>query len=265
MRRLLRILAWSVAAYLVLAYAVLPALWRHYEHAPVLATVPKATITGDGIPGDALNVALVGTEDELLAAFASAGWRRPAPIDVGSSLGIAESVLLGRPDPTAPVSNLYLFGRRQDFAFELEVGASARQRNHVRFWRSGERVAERPLWLGAATFDRGVGVSHRTGQITHHIAPDIDAERDRVIDALRRAGHLRTMFQVTGVGPTLTGRNGGGDWYYTDGEMDVGVLTPAGAAPVATPETLPSPAAVELKGRVWDVLRGWLDRPNARS
>ena len=62
---------------------------------------------------------------------------------------------------------------------------SADRRNHVRFWRTLERGADgRPVFLGSATFDRGVGMSHYTGEITHHIAPDIDAERDLLIGDL---------------------------------------------------------------------------------
>ena len=217
--------------------------------------MPKVTTTGAGIPGDPLNVALVGAEAEVLAAFDDAGWSRPAPIDVRSSVDIAKSVILDRPDPTAPVSNLYLFGRREDLAFEQEVGTSAKQRNHVRFWRADELMDGRQLWLGAATFDRGVGLSHLTGQITHHIGPDVDAERDRVIGDLRRAGQLLTVFQVTGVGPKWHGRNGGGDPYYTDGEMNVGVLKLTGAARVTAPDVLPNPPALESKRRIWSWLR----------
>jgi hypothetical protein len=217
--------------------------------------VPKVTTTGAGIPGDPLNVALVGAEAEVLAAFDDAGWSRPAPIDVRSSVDIAKSVVLDRPDPTAPVSNLYLFGRREDLAFEQEVGTSAKQRNHVRFWRAAELIDGRQLWLGAATFDRGVGLSHLTGQITHHIGPDVDAERDRVIDDLQRAGQLLTVFQVTGMGPKWLGRNGGGDPYYTDGEMNVGVLKLTGTARVTAPDVLPTPPALESKRRVWAWLR----------
>jgi len=242
-------------AYLLLAYVALPALWTHYEHAPAMETMPKVTTTGAGIPGDPLNVALVGTEQEVLAAFEGAGWSRPAPIDLRSSVDIAESVALDRPDPTAPVSNLYLFGRREDLAFEQEVGRSARQRNHVRFWRADEQIDGRQLWVGSATFDRGVGVSHLTGQITHHIGADVDAERDHVIDDLERAGQLRTVFQVTGVGPKWVGRNGGGDPYYTDGEMDVGVLRHSDTPRVPAPDVLPNSPTVETKRRIWTWIR----------
>src|SRR2546427_628383 len=79
----------------------------------------------------------------------------------------------------------------QDLAFEKPAGRSASRRHHVRFWRSGELgQGGEPLWIGAATFDRSVGLSHRTGQVTHHIAPDVDTERDGLVADLVRAGQL---------------------------------------------------------------------------
>ena len=95
----------------------------------------------------------------------------------------------------------------------------------------GRRWAKtsRPLWLGSATFDASVGLSHRTGQITHHIAPDIDAERDALLRGLAAADELVREYQVTGVGEMLWGRNGGGDRYFTDGELWVGTISPGNA------------------------------------
>jgi hypothetical protein len=104
------------------------------------------------------------------------------------------------------------------------------------------------------TFDRSVGLSHRTGQITHHIGPDIDSERDGLMADLRRAGRLTELFQVTGVGATLLGRNGGGDRYDTDGELTVGVLA-AGGATTAPPERLANPVAVQIKQQLWTAIR----------
>lgn len=113
----------------------------------------------------------------------------------------------------------------------------------------------RPLWMGAATFDRDVGFSHRTGQITHHIAPDVDAVRDQLIADLGQTGQLVRLYQVTGVGATVRGRNGEGDWYYTDGEITVGVVAPSNAMQVDPPTTLPNPRRVSLKNRGWSWLR----------
>jgi hypothetical protein len=84
----------------------------------------------------------------------------------------------------------------------------------------------RPLWLGSASFDRGVGFSHDTGQITHHIGPDLDAERGFLINSLEAAGVLASTYSERGVGPTETGRNGGGDPYFTDGMTTIGILRP---------------------------------------
>ena len=255
-RATLWILALLAIGYGIVAYLALPGLWRHYEHGPSMQDEPAVTRTGAGIPGDPLNVALVGTEAEVETAFQRAGFARAAALGLRSDLGIGESVILDRPDPTAPVSDLFLFGRRQDLAFEQEVGGSPDQRHHVRFWLSKQSGEDgRPLWLGSATFDRGVGVSHRTGQITHHIAPDIDAERDHVIDALTRAGQLVSWFDVSGVGPTLNGRNGGGDRYFTDGEMAVGLLSPGNAVQSRPPEQLSSPPAIVVKDWFFDGLR----------
>ena len=97
-----------------------------------------------------------------------------------------------------------------------------------------------PLWLGSATFDRSVGVSHYTGQVTHHIAPDIDAERDLLRPRPRRRRRGRGGLSVTGVGPTVFARNGGGDPYFTDGEIAVSRLRPAADRPGRAADARPA-------------------------
>jgi hypothetical protein len=214
--------------YLGLAYLLLPAWWRRHNRHPALAEAPKTTQTPEGIPGDPLNVALIGTRDQVVSALLAAGWYPADPVTFRSSLHITASVLAGRPYLDAPMSNLYLWRRRQDLSFERPAGRSPRQRHHIRFWRAGELDEEgRPLWLGAATFDRSVGFSHRTGQVTHHIAADVDAERDQLFSDLQRSANGLEEYRVRGLGPTRLGRNGGGDPYYTDGEIRVAVLTEA--------------------------------------
>jgi hypothetical protein len=241
-----------VGAYLIVAYIVLPALWSHYEHQPGLAAKPMVTRTAQDIPGDAMNVGLVGTKEEVIRAMLVAGWHPADPITFDSSIGIVDSVLLSRPDPDAPVSTLYYEGRKQDLAFEKPVGESARQRHHVRLWLVLERGLEgRPVWLGAATFDESVGVSHYTGQVTHHIGPDIDAERDLIIFDLTAAHMLTTTYQVSGVGPTWLAFNGGGDRYYTDGEIGFGVIAVGDVPQSAPPVALPNPAVVDFKNQLW--------------
>ena len=259
-RWLLGALGAIVAVWLALAYLILPALWSHYEHHPGLEQSPRITRTADGSPGDPLNVGLVASDAELHSGMTAAGWRVAAGLGLESDLEIAASVVLDRPDATAPVSDLFLFGRKQDVAFEKEVGGSAKQRHHVRFWRwDTAGVAGRPLWIGSATFDRSVGLSHRTGQITHHIAPDIDADRDALLAGLAAEGQLVREYQVSGVGATLWGRNGGGDRYFSDGELWVGVVSPDNRRQPKSVEILSVPPSVALKSWLFSGLRPALD------
>lgn len=253
--RALRLAIGFVLAWLILAYFVLPLLWRHYERHPVMESAPKVARTAQGIPGDPLNVGFLGPRETLVRAMIRSGWNEADPITLETSLAIARSVLLDRPDPDAPVSDLYLFGRKQDLAFEKPVGRSADRRHHVRFWEAPEYGLDgQPLWIGAVTYDRSVGLSHRTGQITHHIAPDVDSERDALVADLRANGWLLRVFQVAGVGPTVVGRNGGGDPYFTDGEMTIGVLADA-PNPDLQPEILENPLAIRAKNRFWSAIR----------
>jgi hypothetical protein len=183
------------------------------------------------------------------------GWVPADPITAESSFLIAYSVLLDRPYAEAPVSNLFVFGRKQDLAFQKPVGANASRRHHVRFWNSMELGRGGvPLWIGAVTFDRSVGLSHWTGMITHHIGPDIDTERDGLFADLRKGGWLTELYQVAGVGATMLEWNGGGDRYYTDGELSIGVLASVEARG-QTPDRLKNPVAVQIKEQLWSAIR----------
>jgi hypothetical protein len=262
-RSLLRRIAWTaltvLALYLFVAYVALPRIWTHYEHEPGLEGRTMLTVTADGIPGDPINVGLVATKAEAIRALVAAGWYPADAITFRTSMEIAGSVLLDRPYRDAPVSPLFYEGKQQAFAFEKPAGESADRRNHVRFFETlGEWTQARPVWLGSATFDRGVGVSHYTGEITHHIAPDVDAERDLLIGDLIEAHMLTDIYDVTGVGPTLFGHNGGGDPYFTDGELRIGVVS-EGAAPVeAPPKVLANPPAVDFKNRIFSAVKPYL-------
>jgi hypothetical protein len=241
--------------YLTLSYLVLPRLWEHHEHQPGLASKGAVTHTADGIPGDPLNVGIVGDKTDLLRAMNDAGWIPADPITLKSSIEIVGSVAFDRPDTDAPVSPLFYEGRKQDLAYEKPIGTSADRRNHVRFWLVLEKGVEgRPVWLGSATQDAGVSLSRDTGQVTHRIAPDIDAERDLLIGDLVAAKVVTDLYTVSGVGPTLSGRNGEGDPYYTDGDIHIAVLSP-GAKPVAAaPKVEADPFLIQSKNQVWGAL-----------
>jgi hypothetical protein len=251
LERVLLVLIAILLGYSSLAYIVLPAFWRHYGHQRGLASLPMVTHTAQGIPGDPINVGLIGNEREVLCAMNEAGWFPADPVTLRSSIEIAGSVLLDREYKDAPVSNLFYLGRREDLALEKPAGKSADRRHHVRFWKVLDKGQEnRPVWLGADTFDKGVGISHFTGAITHHIDADLDTERDMLAADIEKAGMVTAKYQVTGVGLTLTGRNGGGDPYYTDGEVWILRLVEACQKRTGPVDVIPSPPATELKDQI---------------
>jgi hypothetical protein len=219
--------------YLAVAYLILPVLWERYAHRhPSLEDLPGITHTADGTPGDPLNVALIGTKAEVIKIMLAAKWYPADPITLRSSLAIAVDAVFKRPDDEAPVSNLYLFGRKQDLAFEQPVDGNPRQRHHVRFWQTDKVDPDgRPVWVGAALYDERVGLSRTTGQITHVTAPDIDAERDTLFHDLEQTGDLAELIIVKGFHKVHEGRNGGGDPWHTDGNLYEGVIKPTGSQP----------------------------------
>ena len=232
-------------------HVLAPRLFDHYEHFPALARIPHRTTDAKQSDADPVNVAVVGSDTEILNAFQNAGWAIADAVTRASSIAIAKSVLLNQPDSTAPVSPQFLFGRRQDVAFEQEVGQSARRRHHVRFWRApGITFGGRTVWIGAATFDLRAGLSHRGLHPTHHIAPDVDEEREAVEAALARYGNVESTFRVTGLGIRVNAQNADGDRFDTDGELRVIVLSSDGAKhpPPADPGV---PPLVALKDRLW--------------
>ena len=204
------------ALWFALAYAGLPRLWSHHEHKKGRIAGVLVSYTAQGIPGDPVNIELLGSQAVIDCAFRTGGWYKADDVSLRSGLKIAESVLLSNPYPDAPVSPLYMNDRQQDVAYQLDEGRSADRRHHIRLWRQAD-----DRWLGSATFDRGVGLSLFTLQITHHIGPDIDQERDAAATVMMRAGAQRQPSVTAGSIPGRVHRNGGGDRYEFDGRIAV--------------------------------------------
>lgn len=219
-------LVFLLLGYFLFAYIAAPMIWSGYErYHPALKDAEEITHTADKHPGDPINIAIIGSEDDLLSAMQSAGWRKADPLGLRSDASIAIDTVLGRAYLTAPVSNLYYWGRKEDFAFEQPAAKSPSKRHHVRFWKSTELDQEgRPLWMGAGTFDKSVGLSHTTGQITHHIDGDVDAERGHLLETLTKAGCVAGEDWIQDFHKILEGKNGGGDPWHTDGRLVVVAL-----------------------------------------
>ena len=209
--------------------------------------IPPTNFARDGRPSDPLNVRVIGTADQLSAAFVSAGWYRADELTLITSLRISFDALLGRKYSSAPVSDLYLYGRKQDFAFE-KPGHSVRQRDHVRFWRAKLPASDgRPVWIGGATRDEKIELSRTDHLPTHGIAPDVDDERNLIADDLIATGWVVAERAVPDFpGPTQT-TNATGDEYHTDGEAIL--LTLARTQPVPLlPQLIREPGAGLVRG-----------------
>jgi hypothetical protein len=227
---------YGLAAYVILPRAVhmgLKILQRRH--------VPRFTITGDGLPGDPVNLVLTGTLQQLRSAFATAGWSEADRLGLSSSWRMIEAFVLNRPYPTAPFSTLYLFGRGQDIGFQKAIDDSPRKRHHIRFWALALTYAEqtvgtaafwlntdrppedaRVLWVGAGTRDTGFSLTRLTFQVTHATDADTNAERDYIATELRRS---RVIGDVTSYqsGQRLPVEHV--NHYVTDGAVSVADLT----------------------------------------
>jgi hypothetical protein len=163
--------------------------------------------------------------DSLKKAMVNAHWYPADPLTFRSCLEIAEASVLKRPYDAAPVSSEYLFGRKEDLAFEKPVGDNPRERHHVRFWRAPTSDAQgRTVWIGSAIFDKRVALSRTTGQFTHLTAPDVDTERDYLFQNLKDTHGITSVEVVDGFHQVLEGKNGEGVVWKTDGRLFVGLL-----------------------------------------
>ena len=236
-------LPWVVAlgvTYGVGAYVVLPRVVRMGLKILQRKRVPRFTTTGDGLPGDPVNVVLTGTLAQLRAAFAALGWVEADRLGVASSWRMARAFVFDRPYPSAPFSTLYLFGRGQDIGFQKAIDNSPRKRHHIRFWAlslahaedamgtaafwmNADRPdeAERVHWVGAGTRDTGFSLTKLTFQITHATDADTNAERDFIVGALAADGLIGAVSSYR-AGEVLPARHV--NRYITDGDVSVADL-----------------------------------------
>jgi hypothetical protein len=233
-----------IATYVLAAYVLIPAiirLWRMFRPAHHL---PLYCVTPDGFASDPLNIGIVGTRRQLISAMEKAGWYVADPRSIRNNIREMLSAVYGWSYPNAPVSNLYLFGRKQDIAFQIPVeGVQGGSRHHVRFWATtyeeGQPLAmhtihwhhrrehvygDNLLWVGAASLDEGINFIRHNFQLTHMIDPDTDKERRLIVDQLKSAG-LAGKVQMIKLGEPykLINRVISGS-LHTDGRMAVVTL-----------------------------------------
>ena len=208
----------SILGIVLVLLTVLVAVIRFYPYTYDFSAYPKLTHTKSGATGDPINMLFIGNKAQITQSFHQAGWLIPDPITAQTSARIAADSLAHRSYPTAPVSNLYVFGRVQDLAFEKPT-TDVQYRGHIRIWQTGLLLSGQPVWVGAATYDSGIELSGTNHFPTHHIAPTVDLERNAVGADLEKTGLVREEADAALTMPIFYARNGGGDFYESDGNL----------------------------------------------
>jgi hypothetical protein len=229
-----------LVTYALGAYLLVPAIIRLFRIIRPADHLPLYCVTPDGFASDPLNIGIVATRRELILAMEKTGWYMADRHSLRNTLRQGLSTVYGWSYPKAPVSSLYLFGRKQDIAFEIPIEGKPGERHHVRFWattfenkkpldvraiqwqhRQDHVKQDNLLWVGAASLDVGIGLIRHNLQITHTINPDTNEERRLIVQRLTKAKLVKRIETLTlGEPYRLINRVMSGS-LHTDGKMDI--------------------------------------------
>jgi hypothetical protein len=190
--------------------------------------IPRRIGDKNGNAGDMVNFLILGDEDQMKKVFTTAGW-------VKVDAGVQETVLAGfiasmskESYLTMPMSQLYLFGRPQDYGWaHAEPITVVASRNHLRIWKAPFTVNGQMLWVGAATHDIGFEKDRRNNGLTHKIDPDIDLERDYVRKTLLSTGFVAEVAHFLPKQPMQEATTATGGSFHSNGQVLVMKLSEA--------------------------------------
>jgi len=182
--------------------------------------IPRRIGDKAGNPGDMVNFLILGSETGMQNVFTAAGWVK-VDSDVQNAIvhGLITS-LEKQSYLTMPMSQLYLFGRSQDYGWaHAEPIDVVRSRNHLRIWKAPFTVNGETVWVGAATHDIGFERDERNNGLTHKIDPDIDLERDYVEKTLCGTGLVTQVFHFLPQNPMREARTATGGSFHSNGQV----------------------------------------------
>jgi hypothetical protein len=212
------LLLWLLSAYIVLPW-VHRLLTRYYLPNYFVGRVRSQ----DGLLSDPVNLAFNGTAKDIHRAMKKAGWDKADELTITTLIRAGYCALFRKSYKTAPVGNMYLFSRKQNFAYQQQVGGSPNERHHVRFWKTPPKWylpgGHSTDWLAAATYDKNLGIKIASGQIDHIIHEDVDEERDYIIETLKKAKTVKKVNVIEHFTNGYHDRNNGGDMIRTDGSL----------------------------------------------
>ncbi len=202
----------------------------------LLGKIPRRVSDKAGNAGDMVNVLVIGSQQQLLAALQAGGWVQVDRSVEDTILHGLEETLSKQVYLTMPMSTLYLFDRPQDYGFaHAEPVRVVETRNHMRAWKSPYTVGGRQLWCIAATHDIGFERDDRNNGITHKIDPNVDGEREYINDTLSATGLVTARSHVTPLSPLTEAKTATGGSFHSDGRILVLVLQDAPQAAQPAP------------------------------
>lgn len=188
--------------------------------AELLDKIPRRIGDQAGNAGDCVNFLIAGSEADMQHAFESAGWVR---VDSTTRDAVIHGLLTSLSKQSyveMPMSQLYLFGRPQDYGFAhaepLSVVAS---RHHLRVWKAPFEVNGQTLWVGAATHDIGFERDQRNNGITHKIDPNIDDEREYLGKTFAATGLTGELLHILPKNPIQDAKTATGGSFHSDGRI----------------------------------------------
>lgn len=190
--------------------------------------LPSRSSTRAGQPSDVVNLAFLGSAQQLDHAFQLAGWTYGDPVSACSVLHEARAFSTLSNYSHLPISNQWLGGRASDFALQKSFD-SYQKREHIRFWN--EEALEQDLWVSGAIRETGASWSFRKRRFIHHVDAGIDAEREKVVRDLTMAGCVAKIYRLRRAPVGERFKNAGGDTLWTDGGVAVVQLRDCEAPP----------------------------------
>ncbi|MDE3135528.1 MAG: LssY C-terminal domain-containing protein [Acidobacteriota bacterium] len=188
----------------------------------IVAQLPQRVTSKSGKPGDMVNFLLIGSRAQVQKALEAADWQ-PVDASVQDAINHAlQDVLQHRAYSQMPMSQLYLFGRPQDMGYAQGIPLEVMQnRDHFRLWQAPWLTSGgQTVWVGAGTHDTGFERDD-AGQMTHSIDPNVDNEREHIVDSLKQAGVVKDVLYFTPKDPLLKGLTATGDEFHSDGRVVV--------------------------------------------
>lgn len=202
----------------------------------LFSNIPRRVGDKEGNAGDMVNFLIIGSEDAMQRVFTNAGWVK-VDADVKATVlhGLIES-LSKESYLTMPMSQLYLFGRPQDYGWaHAEPISVVRSRNHLRIWKAQFELNGKTLWVGAATHDIGFERDQRNNGVTHKIDPDIDLERDYVEKTLSSTGLVTEITHFLPDNPMKEAKTATGGTFHSNGQVLILKLDESAPTPSPTP------------------------------